>query len=136
METEDGTLHQVETLDDFDGMAVFLPVLEYLEGKNLPNELATERLRFHLNRGYDELYRAFERSGSWSKTLATISPSPRRGQAPGERHALPIEIEVGRHLDTSQPVHWRFNQEAGSQTNSNVRVGMPGVGKSQVLLIS
>jgi len=136
-ETEDGNLHQIDELDHFDGQPVFLPALEYLEGKSLQGSLFSERLRYHLNCGYDVLYRAFERSGSWSKTLATIAPLPRSAKKEGvlQRQALPIEIEIGRRLDTSEPIVWRFNQEAGSQTNSNIRLaGMPGVGKSQVLL--
>lgn len=137
METEDGNLHQIDELDFFDGQPIFSPALEHLEGESLQGELFSERLRYHLNRGYDVLYRAFEKSGSWDKTLATISPPP-RSTKDGDAHrkrALPIEIEIGRRIDTSEPIIWRFNQEAGSQTNSNIRLaGMPGVGKSQVLL--
>ncbi len=135
METEDGSLHEVETLDDFEGQAVFSAVLEFLEGEPLSTHLMTERLRFHVNRGYDLLYRAFEEAGTWPNTLAMLAPPAKTEGSSETSSAQALEIEIGRRPGTRSPVFWVLNREGGSQTNANARlVGMPGVGKSQVLL--
>lgn len=137
-EARDGTVHDTEEIDNFEGQQVLRSIFSAMDGRMLDDRETAERMRFHLNRGYDLLYQAFESAGSdWEKTMVAVAPTPTAPATPATRSeaAELIEVRVGQIPGGQEPILWRFNQEAGSQTNSNVRLaGMPGVGKSQVLL--
>jgi hypothetical protein len=137
MEHESGSQHDSARIDDFDGRAVFHPILSTLEGRALSQAELCEKLRGHLNRGYDLLYQVFEEAGSdWESALRRLSPA-----APGQairRSSGPIPgvtVRLGTRSQSGEAVEWTVNREAGTQTNANARLaGLPGVGKSQVLL--
>ncbi|MFH1531426.1 MAG: hypothetical protein ABIK09_11925 [Pseudomonadota bacterium] len=137
LDAADGGRHEVHRLDHIGGREVFRPVLCSLSRQDLSPEGFRDLLRRHLNRGYDLLFRAFEGcEKDWEATLRKVSPEPRRSASNGRVGPVrSIDILVGRDMADDSEVRWPFNREGGAQTNSNARIaGMPGVGKSQVLL--
>lgn len=137
LDAADGARHEVHRLDHFGGREIFRPILCTLAGEELSSEGLRDVLRRHINRGYDLLFRSFEAcSKDWEATLRRLSPkAPAVGASGLDAAVVSIDIEVGRDTSDDEVVRWAFNREGGGQTNSNVRIaGMPGVGKSQVLL--
>lgn len=137
LDAADGAPHEVQRLDRFGSREIFRPILCTLAGEDLSVEGLRDVLRQHINRGYDLLFRAYEACGKdWEATLRRLSPKAFAVATGGlDAAVVPIDIEVGRDLSDDEVVRWAFNREGGGQTNSNVRIaGMPGVGKSQVLL--
>ena len=136
-EAADGARHETHRIDSFGTRSVFHPVLCALAGQSLTQQDFRDLLRRHLNRGYDLLIRTFETCGKdWEATLRRLSPvMPTEFRPEVAGPVRSIDLAVGRDEADGSPVTWPFNREGGAQTNSNVRVaGMPGVGKSQVLL--
>jgi len=137
LDATDGAPHEVYRLDRFGSREIFRPILCTLAGEDLSVEGLRDVLRQHINRGYDLLFRSYEACGKdWEATLRRLSPKALPVVSGGlDAAVVPIDIEVGRDLSDDEVVRWAFNREGGGQTNSNVRIaGMPGVGKSQVLL--
>jgi hypothetical protein len=134
LDAADGARHEIPRLDRFGGRQVFCPLLCSLEGRQLPAPELARILRRHLNRGYDLLFRAFQECHQdWEAMLERLSPRQPVSSAPASTSV--IDVPLGRDLDTGATVVWPFNLEGGGQTNSNIRIaGVPGVGKSQVLL--
>jgi DNA sulfur modification protein DndE len=138
-QASDGARHELHRLDHFgEGIEVFGPILEALAGQPLSPDERAQRLRGHINRGMDRLYRVFEsRDRDWDATLRTISPRLQRERAPSQRtgQVTAMTVELGQDAGSGKRLRWVLNTEGGGQTNANLRIaGMPGVGKSQFLL--
>ncbi|RCK78235.1 MAG: hypothetical protein OZSIB_1612 [Candidatus Ozemobacter sibiricus] len=136
-----GRAFEYEHLDRFEGREVFRSLLSMLCQRSLRDGELMEVVRRAINHGMDKLKTMLEQAEqNWELVLRRLEPPLVTGRPSESGHdldagAIPlISVQIGRspgHPD----LNWTLNREEAGQTNANLAImGVPGTGKSQLLL--